>query len=640
MATLDTALLIQPAVAPASTPAQPSKSTESFERFLDDETRRVGQPEPQPKHSAAESRPVREAYPPSVRRSSYSKTQPGRDLSEVHSAARPQVGSAKTGAAASEAQANTTGRDSQDETIVGSSEVAAESAQRQDLPSDTAAVVSKDATLATEESVMKTVEIEMPVQTTLINPPAVLLASLLVQTTADLKGIQVDAERGLEVVGSLVPEPQPAVTQRATPSRDTRAVLTLAMPIPAQVDGQPTADASQSAATDLTATIRQEASEALPETMASVVLAKDWANEPVMPQIEAAESESALVTGWEGAPAEPVPQGGVSMGISHANPPESAGRPLETQLSPAVETNDREVTVKEEQPKLDLRADPSEPQSQPGAQTGARDRQDADPSHSEGQEARKDSAEIVHKLKPTVSHKEASQVRPLVDSQFHTQQAQVTPDAAEPVPSRGLHTSVNPLRNAALSTITATENSPALSMPDLPPPAGMAEVTSKPSISQPAVAWSQAEKAQVISQIVERAHLLGKNQNELVVVLKPEFLGKVNLHAAMVDNRLVATIMAESATVKQMLEGQLSSLQMAMHDQGLPVARVEVVQGNQLSFADLGTGQSSSHQHLESGKSHLPPSLSRYESDEDEADVSREAPIYAPLTSRSLNLVA
>jgi hypothetical protein len=68
---------------------------------------------------------------------------------------------------------------------------------------------------------------------------------------------------------------------------------------------------------------------------------------------------------------------------------------------------------------------------------------------------------------------------------------------------------------------------------------------------------------------------------------------------------------------------------------------VEVVQGSQLSFSDLGAGQSSSQQHLESGKSQLPPSLSRYETREEAAEaVPQEARIYAPSTSRSLNLVA
>jgi hypothetical protein len=65
------------------------------------------------------------------------------------------------------------------------------------------------------------------------------------------------------------------------------------------------------------------------------------------------------------------------------------------------------------------------------------------------------------------------------------------------------------------------------------------------------------------------------------------------------------------------------------------------VHGSQLSFADLGAGHSSSQQHLDSGKSQLPPSLSRYETREESAEtVPQEVRIYAPTTSRSLNLVA
>ena len=116
----------------------------------------------------------------------------------------------------------------------------------------------------------------------------------------------------------------------------------------------------------------------------------------------------------------------------------------------------------------------------------------------------------------------------------------------------------------------------------------------------------------------------------VVRTILEQFLGQVE----------VGRISSQVA-VKQMLESQLSSLQNALHDQGLPVAKVEVVQGSQLSFSDLGAGQSSSQQHLESGKSQLPPSLSRYETREEAAEaVPQEARIYAPSTSRSLNLVA
>lgn len=176
--------------------------------------------------------------------------------------------------------------------------------------------------------------------------------------------------------------------------------------------------------------------------------------------------------------------------------------------------------------------------------------------------------------------------------------------------------------------------------PTLPP--GFAEAAGKAAdASHGNSNWGQVEKAQLVSQIVERAHLLGQKQSELMVVLKPEFLGKVNLHAAMVDNQLVATIVAESASVKQMLESQISSLQTALHEQGLPVAKVEIVQGSQLSFADLGAGQSSSQQRFESAKPQSPVPFAWFETHEAIAElVPHEVPIYASPTSRSLNLVA
>jgi flagellar hook-length control protein FliK len=147
-----------------------------------------------------------------------------------------------------------------------------------------------------------------------------------------------------------------------------------------------------------------------------------------------------------------------------------------------------------------------------------------------------------------------------------------------------------------------------------------------------------------MSQIVERAHLVGKGQSELLIVLKPEFLGRVNLQAAMVDNQLVATIVTESAVVKQALESQLNSLHAALHDQGLPVAKVEIVQGSQLSFADLGTGQSSTQQQAGSGKSPVLPLPHGYETFEESPEavptIPSEGYLHAPPTSRSLNLVA
>jgi flagellar hook-length control protein FliK len=123
-------------------------------------------------------------------------------------------------------------------------------------------------------------------------------------------------------------------------------------------------------------------------------------------------------------------------------------------------------------------------------------------------------------------------------------------------------------------------------------------------------------------------------------VLKPEFLGRVNLHASLVENSLMATIAAESPEVKQLLESQLSSLQTALREQGLPVVKVEVVQGNQLSFSEFGHGQGNSQNQETRQTQGLPPrDLPQNSHMQGETPV--EAP--SPLTStpsRLLHLVA
>ncbi|MEW5978226.1 MAG: flagellar hook-length control protein FliK [Acidobacteriota bacterium] len=132
------------------------------------------------------------------------------------------------------------------------------------------------------------------------------------------------------------------------------------------------------------------------------------------------------------------------------------------------------------------------------------------------------------------------------------------------------------------------------------PSAGMPSVTAR-SLGQavqhsPAVLpnqmnqLNQIEKTSVLAQLIEKARVLNSPmQSEVLVSLKPEFLGRVQLRASMVDNVLVATIRAESASVRQLIESQLPALHQSFHDQGLQVGRVEVTQGGDLGFAgDMG----------------------------------------------------
>ena len=61
MATLDTALLIQPAVTRIPTTAMQSKPAEGFQQLLDDQTYKASNPAPQPKPTVVGSRPARAA---------------------------------------------------------------------------------------------------------------------------------------------------------------------------------------------------------------------------------------------------------------------------------------------------------------------------------------------------------------------------------------------------------------------------------------------------------------------------------------------------------------------------------------------------------------------------------------------------
>jgi len=163
------------------------------------------------------------------------------------------------------------------------------------------------------------------------------------------------------------------------------------------------------------------------------------------------------------------------------------------------------------------------------------------------------------------------------------------------------------------------------------------------AVPVPSNVWEQVEKAKVIAQLVEKAHLIGgKNDGELVLSLKPEFLGRISLHASMVEKMLVATLVAESSHVKDLLESQLPVLQHSLQEQGLPVAKVVVLQGNEFSFSDASKGQSNFQQNPEPHQATPRPyqhSDPLQETDEQESSSISPIP-QRPYYSRSLNLIA
>jgi len=652
MATLDTALLIQPAVTPVPITTLQSKSAEGFHQLLEDETSKVSHPAQQPK--AVGSRPAREApqpanaLQPAGRRPMETKTQPGRDAHDARLAAKPEAGAGK---ARSEAPAKATQRsaatqDSQRDATGGLTEVEAESTQRQDLPSEMAEAVSGPSVSVPEETVAKTAENEVPAPVAQAASVAALLASLLVQTTGNLKGTQIAVEAEPPVAESSAVaglRALPSDARLGASSSDAGAWISSVMPIsPEVLDGTPLAASAPGVPPGV---VSEEAPslglpDALNPAMSSAIPAKAAPGESSPLELATATVGTAM-TGES-------PMSEIRTSEPAAPVLAPAGKPAVAEKPQKPGKSRQELAGKEELPKLEGRPEllTSRPLPQPGAETAAGDTPQREPSYSDQKEAKPEGSEIVHNLKSAVvPNKEIPRGQPLAHTEIQEAMGNVMDQATEltSLPgSQGIAAKA-PSETAFNTAVGATETaSSVVRVPQPAAPAGLAEATGKMAgTSHSNVNWSQVEKAQMVSQIVERAHLLGKHQSELMVVLKPEFFGKVNLHAAMVDNQLVATIVAESASVRQMLESQLSSLQTALHEQGLPVAKVEVVQGSQLSFADLGAGQSSSQRHLESGKSQLPPPVSRYETGEESVEaIPLEAHIYRPPTSRSLNVVA
>jgi flagellar hook-length control protein FliK len=156
-----------------------------------------------------------------------------------------------------------------------------------------------------------------------------------------------------------------------------------------------------------------------------------------------------------------------------------------------------------------------------------------------------------------------------------------------------------------------------------------------------ASAMELVDKAVVISQLIEKANWIsGKQGGELLISLKPEFLGRINLQASMVDHALVATITAESPAVKSLLESQIGTLQQSLYDQGLPVSKIVVVQGNDMSFASFGSGQAHAEQHFPQSQPARMPFVPGFQPVESEPGAMDVLPVFHHTSNRSLNLMA
>ena len=169
--------------------------------------------------------------------------------------------------------------------------------------------------------------------------------------------------------------------------------------------------------------------------------------------------------------------------------------------------------------------------------------------------------------------------------------------AARPRTSRGTeihlgqHSEVRPEPKDLMSHEAVTSGPSSIGAPETKhhstEPARVLEVRDTAEPSQ----WAQVERADVLSQLIEKARALRWDRNsEIVVSLKPESLGRISMRASLVDRTMVATLAAESESVRQILQLELPTIQRSLQDQGI-IARVAVAQETALNFA----GSNSSH---------------------------------------------
>ncbi len=86
-----------------------------------------------------------------------------------------------------------------------------------------------------------------------------------------------------------------------------------------------------------------------------------------------------------------------------------------------------------------------------------------------------------------------------------------------------------------------------------------------------------AQATDFLTQLTGRIQMqLRDNQNILTIQLKPSSLGRMEIKAETLTAGVLATILTESASVKNYLERNLPLLQQNFQDQGLKIDRISV----------------------------------------------------------------
>lgn len=97
----------------------------------------------------------------------------------------------------------------------------------------------------------------------------------------------------------------------------------------------------------------------------------------------------------------------------------------------------------------------------------------------------------------------------------------------------------------------------------------------------------QHNQTEIIQQIVEKAKISGnKSHNEIMIKLKPETLGNIRLNISTENQHVIIKVIADSSTVKEILENNLHHLKDGFVHQGLEIGSFDVLvgDGNEQSY--------------------------------------------------------
>jgi flagellar hook-length control protein FliK len=137
----------------------------------------------------------------------------------------------------------------------------------------------------------------------------------------------------------------------------------------------------------------------------------------------------------------------------------------------------------------------------------------------------------------------------------------------------------------------------------------------------------------VIRQIVQRMTLRGeRQQSQMVIRLKPDFLGNVRLQVTTEGQQVVVRMDAESAMVKEIVEQNMAHLKAELSQHGLEIQKFEVFVGNDNDGWRSGQQQTAFRQ---ASKRSGQPSNGAQSDDEPSSDYSGESDKHGSNTGTS-----